>query len=310
VQQQIAAIPGATDLHIDPDGQGNVIVSGRVHDRADAQQIIERAQGLAGPYLSSTGKVIDRITTETNSQIDIKVYVLEVDKSFLNNLGIQLQGGQLTQTASSTGSVATTVNYGSPNFIYLENGLAGSGSSGLKVGQFVRTTLLAPTLQLLIQQGHGRILSSPDLVTLPGQNATFLVGGELPIPYSSGLGQTSILYKTFGVKLDVTPSILGNGAIDTKIIPEISDLDFADGVQLNGFTVPALKTSKLSTEVITRSGEAIVMGGLLRRVEQRTITKIPLLGDLPILGKLFRSTNYQNNDSDVVFIMEPTIITR
>jgi pilus assembly protein CpaC len=175
---------------------------------------------------------------------------------------------------------------------------------------FLRSTLLAPTLSLLISQGHGRLLSSPDLVTLPGQEATFLVGGQIPIPFSSGLGSVTIDYKDYGVKLDVTPTELGNGAIDTKITPEVSDLDYANAVVLNGFTVPALKTSRVSTEVITQGGEAIVLGGLLRHEETRTILKIPMLGDIPILGKLFRSTAYLNNDTDVVFVMQPTIITR
>jgi pilus assembly protein CpaC len=94
------------------------------------------------------------------------------------------------------------------------------------------------------------------------------------------------------------------------IAPEVSDLDFQDGITLNGFVVPALKTSRLSTDVITTSGESIVMGGLLRRLEQRNIDKIPLLGDLPVLGKLFRSTRYQSQQTDVVFVMTPQILTR
>ena len=120
----------------------------------------------------------------------------------------------------------------------------------------------------------------------------------------------SIQYENFGVQLNVTPILLGNGSVQAQIAPDISDLDFADGVNQNGFVIPALKESKLSTNVITQPGESIIMGGLVRRVETRTILKIPLLGDLPILGKLFRSTNYQNNQSDVVFVMTPTIITR
>ena len=112
------------------------------------------------------------------------------------------------------------------------------------------------------------------------------------------------------MKLLVTPTILGSGNVETVIAPEVSDLDFQDGVSLNGFVVPALKTSRLSTDVITKDGESIVMGGLLRRQEQRNIDKIPLLGDLPILGKLFRSTRYQNSQTDVVFVMTPQIINR
>jgi pilus assembly protein CpaC len=108
----------------------------------------------------------------------------------------------------------------------------------------------------------------------------------------------------------VTPTLLGDGSVETKINPEISDLDFADGIQLNGFTVPALKTSRISTDVITKDGESIIMGGLLRRIEEKNLTKIPLLSDLPILGKLFTSTSYQTSNTDVVFVMTPTVVTK
>jgi pilus assembly protein CpaC len=124
------------------------------------------------------------------------------------------------------------------------------------------------------------------------------------------LGTVSISYKEYGVKLDVTPTILGNGSVEAVIKPEISDLDFADGIEINGFTIPALKTSKLSTDVITQNGESVVMGGLLRRQESKNVQKFPLLGDIPILGQLFRSTSYQKTDTDVVFVMTPTIVTK
>jgi pilus assembly protein CpaC len=108
----------------------------------------------------------------------------------------------------------------------------------------------------------------------------------------------------------VTPTILAGGEVETVIAPEVSDLDFTDGVTLNGFVVPALKTSQLSTDVITKDGESIVMGGLLSRMETVTLNKIPVLGDLPILGPLFRSKSYQTTKTDVVFVMTPTILTR
>jgi len=140
--------------------------------------------------------------------------------------------------------------------------------------------------------------------------AAFLVCGSIPIPVSTGLGTVAIQYKDFGVKLQVTPTILGDGNVETVIAPEVSDLDFQDGVSLGGFVVPARKTSRLSIDVVTKAGESIVMGGLLRRQEQRVLDKIPVLGDLPILGKLFRSTHYQNSQTDVVFVMTPEILTR
>jgi pilus assembly protein CpaC len=300
LQRDIANIPGASDIRVDPDGKGNVVVSGHVRDAVMEQAILQRARGIAGQYLSSEGKLIDRISTDLMSQIDIKVYVLEVDTTAAKNLGIQLQ--------SATFQPNGTYTLGPPSFPAVEFPV-GLGKA-LTSGAFFRTITLAPTLNLLLQEGHARILSAPDLVTTPGNKATFLVGGSYPIPYSTGLGQVSIQYKDYGVQLNVTPTLLGNGAVEAQISPNVSDLDFSNAVTENGFVIPALKTSTLSTDVITQPGESIIMGGMLRRVEQRTITKIPLLGDIPILGELFRSTNYQHQQSDVVFVMTPTIITR
>lgn len=300
LQRDVMNLPGARDVRVDPDGKGNVIVSGHVRDMITEQAVLARARGMAGPYLSSEGKLIDRISTDTNSQIDIKLYVLEVDDTAMKNLGVQLQSAIFRPDGTYTLS--------GPSFPAVENPqLPGNA---LKVGAFFRTITLAPTLNLLLQEGHARILSAPDLVTTPGNEATFLVGGQIPIPFSTGLGQVSIVYKEFGVQLHVTPILLGNGAVQAQINPDVSDLDFQDGVTQNGFLVPALKESRLSTNIIAQPGESVVMGGMVRRVEQRTINKIPLLGDLPILGNLFRSVAYQHNQTDIVFIMTPEIITR
>jgi Flp pilus assembly secretin CpaC len=311
LQSDIAAVPGAHGLRVDQDATGNIIVSGTVHDRADEENVLDRVRGLAGPYLSADGKVIDRLTTDTTSQVDIKVYVLEVDRTATSQIGLRLQSASTggTGTGTTVGGTQFQIS-NTPSFIGIENPISGVFGRALNVGNIARASYLAPTLDLLLQEGHAKLLSSPDLVTLPGKEANFLVGGQIPIPQSNGLGTVTISYKDFGVQLKVTPTVLGNGSIETVVAPEISDLDFADGVTLNGFTVPAFKTSKLSTDVITQSGESIVMGGLLRRIESKNIQKIPLLADIPILGQLFRSTSYQRSDSDVVFIMTPTVVTR
>ena len=300
LQSDLKGVAGAGDIRVDPDGKGNVIVSGHVHDAITEQAVLQRARGIAGQYLASEGKLVDRITTDLTSQIDIKVYVLEVDHTAAKNLGIQLQSAVFQQNG--------TYILGPPSFPAVENPV-GLGKA-LTFGPFFRTITLAPTLNLLLQEGHARMLSAPDLVTTPGNPATFLVGGSFPIPYSTGLGQVSIQYRDYGVQLNVTPTLLGNGAVEAKVAPNVSDLDFSNAVTENGFIIPALRTSQLSTDVITQPGESIIMGGMLRRVETRTINKIPLLGDIPILGNLFRSTNYQNQQSDIVFVMTPEVITR
>ena len=310
LQSELAADPSTAGVRIDRDLKGNLIASGPVPDRTTAERVLARIRALAGTYLATDGKVIDRLESATVSQVDVKVYVLEVDDTALRNLGINLQ--------SATFNPDGTYALGQPQFPVVESPTAGSSSSGapgipgraLNIGGFFRSITLAPTLNLVLQSGHAKLLSSPDLVTLPGREANFLVGGQIPIPYASGPQQIAVSYKDFGVSLKVTPTILGDGGVETVIAPEVSDLDFQDGVTLSGFTIPALKTSRLSTDVITKSGESIVMGGLLRRIEQRNIDKIPLLGDLPVLGKLFRSTRYQSQQTDVVFVMTPQVLTR
>jgi pilus assembly protein CpaC len=310
LQDEIEAIPGGHGLRVDADAKGNVVVSGTVRDQSEAQLVLDKVNGLAGPYLAADGKVIDRLGLDQTSQVDVKVYVLEVDRTAQSDLGLALgsaQPGSVAATANQAFPTAPFTTSGSPAFTVATGT---GGNNPFSIGSLSRVSLFAPTLNLLLEQGHAKVLSSPNLVTQPGMEATFLVGGEIPIPISNGLGTVSINYKEFGVKLDVTPTILGNGSVEAKIQPEVSDLDFADGIQINGFTIPALKVSKLSTDVITQNGESIVMGGLLLRQEQKNVQKFPLLGDIPILGQLFRSTSYQKTETDVVFVVTPTIVTK
>ncbi|HEY4439220.1 MAG TPA: pilus assembly protein N-terminal domain-containing protein [Candidatus Elarobacter sp.] len=304
VRRALAANPALAGVRVEGDGKGNVVVGGAVRNRTEAEQALGRVRSLAGPYLAADGKIIDRLATDTTTQIGIKVNILEVDNTALKQLGVRLQGATVDPSNPNAFII------GDPSFIAVEGNQSAFPGRALNIAPFFRLTRLAPTLDALIQEGHARELSAPNLVTTPGQQATFLVGGEVPYAYSTGLGQTSIQFKEYGVKLDMTPTLLANGTVDTKIAPEVSDLDFQSGIQLNGYVVPALKTSKLNTDIVTHDGDSVVMGGLLRRVEQRTISKIPLLGDLPVLGKLFRSTRYQNQETDIVFIMTPDVITR
>jgi Flp pilus assembly secretin CpaC len=303
LRRAIANVPGASNVRVDPDGKGDVIVSGSATDAVTAQAILDRVRGLAGPYLSSNGELIDRLSTMTNTSVDIKVYVLEVDKTAQSNLGLALNSATPT-----TGNATPTI--GQPSFPFLESPTAPGSGLGFTVQPFYRLTTLAPTLNLLMTEGHAKILSSPDLVTRPGNKATFLVGGEIPVVTSTGLGAVNVQYQPYGVQLNATPTILGNGSVETVVAPNISAIDDSNAVIVSGFSIPALTVSQLSTDVITRPGESIILGGLVKRLEMKTIQKIPILSEIPILGKLFTSTSYQNQQTDVVFVMTPQIITR
>ncbi len=304
LRRSLAGDPALAGVRVDGDGKGNIVVSGSVHDRANAEAALGRVRSLSGVYLSADGKIIDRIATATTTQIAIKVNILEIDRTGLQQLGIRLQGAN--PDPNNPGAFTIT----DPNFVAIESAGVAAAGRALNLSPFFRLTRLAPTLDAIMRTGHARVLSAPDLVTSPGQPASFLVGGEVPYAYSTGLGQTSIVFKEYGVKLDMTPTLLADGTVQTKIAPEVSDLDFQSGISLNGFVVPALKTSRLKTDIVTHAGDSVVMGGLLRRVETRNIDKIPGLGDLPILGKLFRSTQYRRQDSDIVFVMTPDVIVR
>jgi Flp pilus assembly secretin CpaC len=314
LQDEIARETGARDVRVEYDGKGNVMVSGRVRDRAAAEAVLARVRAVAGASLAADGKLVDRLQLDVTQQVNTKVYILEVDRTALTQLGIRLQ--------SAAVSPSGIITYGDPSFPVFDNpgptgpngeatGVTATGQAfNIARGRFIRAAFLAPTLDALIRNGNARVLSAPELVAMPGAQANFLVGGEIPYVVSTGLGQVNVQFKEYGVRLNVTPTILPDGGVETKLTPEVSDLDFQDGVIASGILLPAFKTSRITTDVITKSGESIVMAGLLRRQETRNVDKIPGLGDLPILGKLFRSTRYQKQETDVVFVMTPEVITR
>jgi len=314
LQAELARETNARDVRVDYDNKGNVMVSGRVRDRAAAETVLQRVRGFAGSNLAADGKLIDRLVLDVTQQVDTHVYILEVDRTALTQLGLRLQSAAVDPSGK--------VTYGDPFFPAFDNpGPTGSlGESGgvtatgqafnIARGRFIRAAFLAPTLDALIRNGNARVLSAPDLVAMPGAEAKFLVGGEVPYIVASGLGAVNVQFKEYGVRLNLIPTILPDGGVETKITPEVSDLDFQNGITAGGILLPSFKTSRITTDVVTKAGESIVMAGLLRRQEQRNVDKIPGLGDLPILGKLFRSTRYQKSETDVVFIMTPEVITR
>ncbi|HTX58868.1 MAG TPA: pilus assembly protein N-terminal domain-containing protein, partial [Verrucomicrobiae bacterium] len=209
LSEELAHVAGASNVHLDYDtaGSGDIIVSGSVRDRQEAEMVLEKARGLAGRYLASNAKVIDRLSVALAAQVDVKVYVLEVDQTGLSELGVNFQSA-VPVPGTSNGQFTLQP----PSFPIVENfGQASQPGKAFNVGAFFRSAFLAPTLDLVLQTGHGRILSAPDLVTLPGDEAKFLVGGEIPYTYASGLGTVSVQFQQYGVQLDVTPTILGNG---------------------------------------------------------------------------------------------------
>jgi pilus assembly protein CpaC len=153
-----------------------------------------------------------------------------------------------------------------------------------------------------------RVLAEPTLVALSGQSASFLAGGELPIPEPQGLGTTAIVFKPFGIGLTVTPTVLAVNRIALKVAPEVSDLNYSNALMFNGVQIPSINTRRADTTVELGDGESFVVGGLVSRTTTSLVNKIPLLGDIPIIGAFFRDLNYSQNDKELVIVVTPHLV--
>jgi hypothetical protein len=161
------------------------------------------------------------------------------------------------------------------------------------------------------QQGALRELAEPNLVAMDGQQASFLAGGEFPVPIVQGgsdRSTVSIVFKEYGVRLNFKPTIIDEDHIRLELEPEVSTIDFANGVKFDGFLIPALKTRRAKTGIELRDGQSFALAGLLDNTETRSLSKIPVLGDIPILGTLFKSTSFQKNETELMFIVTAQLV--
>src|SRR5258705_13414091 len=167
-------------------------------------------------------------------------------------------------------------------------------------------------IRALQTQGALRALAEPNLIAMDGQQASFLAGGEYPVPIVQGSGSgnstVSIIFKEYGVRLNFKPTIIDEDHIRLELEPEVSTLDFANGVKFDGFLVPGLRTRRAHTGVELRDGQSFALAGLLDNSETKSLSKVPGLGDIPILGNLFKSTQFQKNESELMFIVTAQLV--
>jgi len=197
-----------------------------------------------------------------------------------------------------------------PKFMQCEGTSVAPISPGTTLGGFGRMLGLdiGGALDLAEREGLVTTLSEPNLAALSGETAEFLAGGEFPIPKSEGLGTVSIEYKDFGVSLAYTPTVLSNGRISIRVRPEVSELSSQGAVTLNGFNVPALTIRRAETTVELGSGQSFMIAGLLSNNAQNTIDRAPGLGEIPILGNLFKSTEFRRGETELVIVVTPYLV--
>jgi pilus assembly protein CpaC len=218
-------------------------------------------------------------------------------------------GGLFSQPGTTVGGPNVTSSTVTISPIDVAGVLSGTAPFGVMVSKLMAKGFETDVIiNALEQKGVARALAEPNLVALSGDTASFLAGGEYPVPVPGALGQVTIDYKRYGVGLAFTPTVLNGGLINMKIEPEVSQLDFSHMVTIAGLSVPPLIVRRAATTVELRDGQSFVIGGLLQSVGQTAIDQLPWLGDVPVLGALFRSSSYQKNETDLAIIVTPRLV--
>ncbi|WP_022662272.1 type II and III secretion system protein family protein [Paucidesulfovibrio longus] len=283
-------LPGEPDIQVMPTG-GSVTLSGTVSSTAN----LSTALALAENYAPE--KVVNLLQVGGVHQVMLEVRIAEMNRSVTRRLGFNFH---FTDGKNVTYSLLN-------NLTGLSNGVTtfGENVSGWISGSIAGTTGFDLFLDALKTNGLAKILAEPNLVCLSGETANFLAGGEIPVPVPSGLGTLAIEYKPFGVWLEFTPTVLGNGKINLVVSPEVSELDPDHGVTIESINVPALTTRRASTTIELADGQTFAVAGLLKDNLRENVHKVPGLGELPVLGMLFRSSDYLKEQSELVILVTP-----
>jgi pilus assembly protein CpaC len=306
LSQKIHEVFPNEDVHIDT-SRDVVMLSGKISSTQVADKILEVVK-------NTTPKVITLMQTPTNppGEILLQVRFAEVNRSRIDELGINI----LSLPGSKNVGTISTQQFAPPQLVSQSNG-AGSqiGLSDLLNIFIYRPDInLAATIKALQEQNVLEILAEPNLMTESGKDASFLAGGEFPFPIlqstggSGGFAGITIQFKEFGVRLNFTPTLTPDGMIHLKVKPEVSSLDFTNALTLQGFVIPALATNRVESEMDLQDGQSFAIAGLLDNRTTEQLQKVPGIGDIPIIGKLFQSRNINKSKNELLVVVTPRIV--
>jgi len=282
---------------IDVIASGNVVtLSGTVRDASVASRAVEIAKG-------SGATIVDNLTTPEAVQVLLKVRFAEVNKTAIKEFRSQLATLNPQDLNGRTGNWAGTAN-ADP-----QTGTFADGVVDLAL--FNANASIEVLIRALSSKGLLKSLAEPNLIALPGREASFLAGGEFPYPTVQGGGANnavSIVFKEFGIRLKFTPTITRNGSIRLKVAPEVSALDFSNPLIFGGFTIPSILSRRAETEVEMKNGQYLAIAGLVDNTLTDNATKIPLLGDIPILGQFFRSKDARQRRTELLVLVSPKLV--
>jgi pilus assembly protein CpaC len=296
-------LPQETELRVIPTNE-NITLAGRVSSTSSMDQALSITQAFASEC--NAAKVHNLVEVSGVHQVMLEVRVAEISKSDYKRIGFNFAYTDGTNFVVSMLSGLTTwtrdVNpMGAVwNFTYTPsvNALFGFGDQVTWTG----------FIDALKEDGIVKVLAKPTLITMSGQNANFLAGGEFPIPVPQTFGSVGIEYKTYGVVLNFLPTVLSPDRINIRVTPEVSELDYKSGVNFSGYIVPGLTVRRTSTTVELGDGQSFAIAGLIRNYAAEDVSRYPFLGDLPILGLLFRSSSFQKSESELVIVVTPRLV--
>lgn len=288
IERQLQLLFPGLALEVTASGN-NVILTGQVRDASVARRAVE----IAG---SSGATVVNNLSAPTAEQILLHVRFAEVTRTAAQKIGTNISALNVGRLDPGADGVDRTVETLSEGLIKLF--LVGDNAS------------LEATIAALKSRGEFKSLAEPNLLALEGQAASFLAGGEFPFPVIQGgnSGGVAIVWKEFGIRLNFVPHVTNTGNVRLAVEPEVSSLDFANGLTISGFQIPSILSRRAKTQVELRPGQHLAIAGLLDNSILSKVDKIPILGDIPILGALFRSKDAKQNRTELLVIVTPQIV--
>jgi pilus assembly protein CpaC len=277
---------------------GNLVLSGVVSDAGKADKVRALAASIAGEVKGS--QLINRMTVATPNQVNLQVKIAEVDVNKLNEIGVNWL------------KIGSDLSFATQNPVTIMGELANT----LRVGQITGQAASA-TISALTTEGFITLLAQPNLTAMSGQTASFLAGGEFPVPISGtsvttgGFPTITVEFKSFGISLAFTPTVIDAQHLNLRVKPEVSQLNTSPqggAVVVNGINIPPLTVRRAETSVELGSGESFALAGLLQHTSQQLVSKIPWIGDIPVIGAVFRSDRFQRGETDLVVIVTPYLV--
>ena len=308
IDSQIRALFPKDDIRLSQ-ANGSVVISGSVSNAATAAQVQSVIE-------AANFKTVNMLTSPTSNatQIQLQVRVAEVNRTKLRDYGT-------SYTALPRGGTGGYINSGNGPTVLGDTTTSPAGAvldyliqPALNLFIFNRQINTAAMLRVLRTEGAFRELAEPNLIAMNGQQASFLAGGEFPVPVlqmsgSGGGNGITIVWKEYGIRLNFKPTIIDEDHIRLELEPEVSTIDFNNGVRFNGFVVPALRTRRAKTGVELRDGQSFALAGLLDTSETKSLSRIPVVSDIPVIGALFKSKSFERKETELMFIVTAHLVT-